>query len=129
MEFTSFQRMVSWQMYHDLDRAPTADVAKAWLFTQMEKMDETIKEKVHGHKFPHPPPLQWLSDYLPQLNQSVLMATAVPAVVVDLSTVANRQFRYPIKWAEFGQYRPNIDITLNPLPISHPTLIMQHAEY
>ena len=121
MEFTSFRRMITWQMHNDLNKAPSSPIARTWLYTQMGNIEDIVKKQIHCHKFLFPPPVSWLSDYLPKLNQSVLLATAVPPVVSDMSTAAHRQFRLPFKWASFVHSRLTVEVSLNPLPNSQPT--------
>ena len=123
MEFTGFRRMITWQIIKEMNRAPTANEAKTWIFRKMEEIDHKIKARGTTHEYPSTLPVQWMSNYLPQLNQSILLATAEPAVIADMSTVADCQFRRPMQWANFGQFRLNLSVECTPLPPIHPTLL------
>ena len=111
-----------------MERPTTADGLKNWVYNEMELLDNRARNVVRYHSFPFPPPLQWLSDYLPRLNQSVLLASALPPVVIDMSTKSATSFRYPPTWSSFVQYRVNLSVIMNPLPISHPSLPSRQRE-
>ena len=128
MEYTGFKRLITWQMIDQMERPTTADGLKNWVYNEMELLDNRARNVVRYHSFPFPPPLQWLSDYLPRLNQSVLLASALPPVVIDMSTKSATSFRYPPTWSSFVQYRVNLSVIMNPLPISHPSLPSRQRE-
>ena len=127
MEYVSFQRMIKWEMINEIDRPGTCSETKKWIFDTMEKVDYLQRTAQRHHAFPNPPIL-WLSNFMPRINQSVLLATAFPPVVADMSTVAKSGFRFPLQWATFCQYRHNLTVERNPLPIHHSSLLSEAGE-
>ena len=126
MEFVGFQRMIKWQMINDIDQPGPCVKTRKWIFETMKNMDDIQIRAQNYHEFPNPP-TGWLSNYTPRLNQSVLLATAFPPVIADMSTVTDSQFRFPLQWATFCQYRENLTVEENALPFRHPP--MPAAEY
>ena len=122
MEFVGFQRMIKWEMMNEIDRPGTCSKIKKWIFETMEKVDILQRNALNYHAFPNPPIL-WLSHFMPGINQSVLLATASPPVIADMSTVADSRFRFPLQWATFCQYRYNLTVEKNPLPNQHQTIM------
>lgn len=128
MEFTAFRRLITWQMIDQIETPGSLEQMKQWVINEMEVMEHRQRNVVRYHSFPFPTPLNWLSIYLPRLNQSVLLATAYPPVVADMSEVRDKPYRFPLTWASFVQYRVNTTIERKPLPISHPSLLSRQRE-
>ena len=121
--------MVQYQMIKEIDRPTGPNQLQQWLVDEMDALDRRAKEMVRYHSFFYPPPTEWLTDFTPLLNQAVLLATATPPAIADVSTVALRQYRFPLSWASFTQYRPNINVEMKPLPIPHPLMERRNIEY
>ena len=128
-EFSAFTRMVKFQMIKEVERPISSDQLQQWLVDEMDALDHRVKEVVRYHSFFYSPPIEWLTDYTPKLNQCVLLATATPPAVIEMSTVATRQYRFPLTWASFTQFRPNISVEMKPLPMPHPLMERRPIEY
>ena len=126
MEFVGFQRIIKWQMINDIDRPGPCVETKKWIFDTMKTIHDLQINVQNYHGFPNPP-TGWLSNFTPSINQSILLATAYPPVIADMSTIGNCQFRIPLQWATFCHYRENLAVERNPLPIS--LLTQQASEY
>ena len=120
--------MVKWQMIQDNEQALTEEHLQTWLENTMDALDQHTKQHAY-HKFEHPPPLDWLTDFTPTLNRLTLLATATPPVVGDLTTLVNDHCRFKIQWADFTQFRPNISVTMQKLPFEHRILMERRHEH
>jgi len=128
-EFTAFQHMAKHRMIDEHDRALAPAQLRTWLINVMADMDFRSQTMPLRHTFPSPP-REWLTDFTPKLNQATLLATAVPPVTLDMSTVSpNQSYRYPLQWAALTQYRDNVAVVMKPLPIPHPLTNIQLPEY
>ena len=122
MEYVGFYSIVAHDMLQTMIAPTSAIVIENWLQTRFQYLDNRAKNEVNYHSFFNKPPIKWLTYFTPLLNQSVLMATAVPPVVMDMSTVDTTPSREQPQWAVFTQFDERVNVTMKRLPKSHNPL-------
>ena len=109
MEFTGFKNLVEKTMVQE-NANPRSAILKEWFNLYLKRQHETAKSLASSHCFDTPPNMGWLDWFTPRLNQSVLLATAVPPMTVDMSTTEVKAWRGPVTWSAFPQFRQSIKV-------------------
>ena len=114
MEFVGFKYLVEVKMLKTVDRFLDRQNLIVWLQTEMEQLDlktkHCLRTLVTHHYFDNEPNLDWLHWQSQRLNQSVLLAIALPPVTLDMSTHEDVYYRAPLTSAQFPRFRSTVSI-------------------
>ena len=124
MEYVGFQFYAVDRFTSEVEKPKSQANVLEWFKRDLEHIHEHAKLVVH-HSFIYPPKEEWLNWQTPIINQSVLMATAVPPVTLDLSTDAKQPWRFPIQNAVFPQFRDNISVQMKQYGTKHHRIVTQ----
>ena len=127
-EFLGFNHLMSQQIHQDM-QSPyfiTYNWKKIqeWAEKEMKGRLKTAKDMVNYHDFFYPTKLDWLNFHTPIFNQSVMLATAYPPIIVDMSTEEDEPFRRPPQWSTFPQYHERLVVEMKNLRHSHAFEVM-----
>ena len=127
-EFVGFNHIMSKQIYADMKspHTTTFDWKKIQDWGEKELKNRLIaaKEIMNSFTFYYPVDLEWLTMHTPRWNQSIMLATAYPPVVVDMSTEKGEYFRRPPQWSTFPQFHQRLNVVTKNLRHSHAFEVM-----
>ena len=111
-EFVGFTHLLSMEMHNCMLYAYNEKKLQEWAERECRNLDEKAKKWVNYHHFFYPPETKWLNIHTRVQNQTILLATATPPVVIDASTDEPKDFRFPPQWSVFPRFHEKITILL-----------------
>ena len=117
-EFVGFTDCLGNKLHQHIPYTAGAKKIEKYAESECEWLVARAKNVVKYHSF-HSPNREPLTLHTPIMNQSILMATATPPVVMDLSTEQELQYRFPPQWSVFPQFGERVNAKMKKTKHTH----------
>ena len=122
-EFVGYTDCMGRQLHQQVPYASGPRKIEKWAESECNMLDNKAVNVVKYHSF-IVPNRKTLTFHTPLMNQSILMATASPPVVMDLSTTEELSYRFPPQWSTFPQFGDRITAKMKKLKHTHAFDVM-----
>ena len=117
-EFVGFTDVLGNKLHQHVQYASGPKKIEKYAESECEWLVARAKNIVKYHSF-HSPNRDPLTFHTPIMNQSILMATATPPVVMDMSTEEELPYRFPPQWSVFPQFGDRVNAHMKKLKHTH----------
>ena len=127
-EFVGFTDCMGNKLHQHVQYASGEKKIQEYAENECALLEKQAKVVVKYHSF-YAPNKDLLTLHTPILNQSILMATATPPVVMDLSTDEELEYRFPPQWAVWTQFGERCSVKMKKLKHTHAFQVMFNGNF